>query len=161
MDRVYNDIELLLEKAAVRECIDKWQDIRKGIGIDVGADNCALCNLHDNNCNDCSYNISYGCCYNAGKRYSIRTNAYHDWAIHLSREHNKTLFKYHHVDCFKYKLMVLCPECRKLAQNVENQLEHILHCLNAEFHRRVEYKVRSDAYIFPPYINFKTGGDSQ
>lgn len=85
---------------ALKKSIQKWESIAAGIGIDVGTDNCALCQTFC--CHDCPVAKAVG--YNG----CIKT-PYNEWSNHHEFSHQR------YTDDIDKPMFCLCPTCRDLA----------------------------------------------
>jgi len=90
---------------ALKESIQKWEEIIAGRGIDEQGKNCPLCSLFWNDKSKMKHCLLCPIFLNTGKKYCWDT-PYSDWADHQDQ--------YHHMQEFnKY---IICPTCRRLAK---------------------------------------------
>ncbi len=102
---------------ATKESMTKWQSIIQGIGIDAHSNNCSLCKYFYTSCIYCPYDFFFYDCMRQKNAYSI-------WDKHHCARHSR--FHFNGQTQFERKRMVFCPTCRKLAQDILDQLTYVL-----------------------------------
>jgi len=86
---------------ALNQAIIKWSAIYHGVGVDRGAENCALCKVYLLSCVGCPIRAKTN-------EESCRGTPYEEWEDHQRYDHGNTTSL--HCD---YK--VVCSVCRELA----------------------------------------------
>lgn len=106
--------------------IKKWHKIVIGKGTDKGEDNCPLCELFDDECEDCpvSKKVNDTCCY---------STPYRDWSKHRRGEHyGKMIDK------------VYCTVCKKLALA---ELRFLINLLPVKYRKPVRAILKNNLTI--------------
>ena len=96
---------------ALKKSIQKWESIERGIGIDLGSRNCALCDIF-------LAKLCHGCpVYYFSRRMICNGTPYESWVEHQSATHNGNKATY---------FVAYCPECRDIAKQEVNFLKSLL-----------------------------------
>lgn len=116
---------------ALHGSIKKWEDIVAGKAKDELNSNCLLCQLFRKDrydCNECPVDIK-------SERKKCQNTPLMDWELHYDYCHRKYTGKYAHV---------VCPECKKLAQDELNFLRSLLPEGNFKISDRVKVIKEND-----------------